>query len=169
MASFLLYSMIHIFPITVIIHEVLHNSASPMLAHAGSFSRADFTLVPLTVLQMTWWAAFPKENSVSRLWQEWKFVKTPKKNKNHMSVLHWNSISCYFPDPFGKSQELEPGSKLPQKYLLIISLVATELLLPLSQPPCYSMLSPMPQRGRSLLSAAEVGAWVWIPDQTPIL
>lgn len=43
MAPFLLCSMIHIFPIIVIIHEVLHNSASPTLAHAGSFSRADFT------------------------------------------------------------------------------------------------------------------------------
>lgn len=67
MASFVLHSMIHIFPITIIIHEVLHNSASPVLAHAGLFSRAGFTLVLLTVLQMTWWAACPRQNAVSKL------------------------------------------------------------------------------------------------------
>jgi len=88
MASFLLCSVIRIFPITVLVHAVLGNSASPTLAHAGSLSRADFTLVPLTVPPMTGWAACPKKSSVSRLWQEQKFVKTSKINRNHVFVLY---------------------------------------------------------------------------------
>lgn len=85
MASFLLVFMIHI---TIITHEVLCKSASPTLARAGSFSGAGFTLVPPTVLQVTWWDAFPKQSPVSGLWQERKFVKTPRKNKNHVFALH---------------------------------------------------------------------------------
>lgn len=85
MVSFLLVFMIHI---TVITHEVLCKSARPTLARAGSFSGAGFTLVPPKVLQVTWWDAFPKQSPVSGLWQERKFVKTPRKTKNHVFALH---------------------------------------------------------------------------------
>lgn len=133
MAFFFLCSVIHVFPVPAIIPAVLRSSTSPVLAHVGS-SRAHFTPVPLSALRTGCWGRLPQA----------KFTKTPKKNKNHRFVLHWNSGSCCFPDPGACGQT---ASKIPWD--------------------CFSCAGGAAPASRS--APRSLRARVWVPCQTPVV
>lgn len=133
MAFCFLCSVIHMFPVPAIIPAVLRSSTGPMLAHVGS-SSAHSALVPLSALRTGCWGRLPQAKS----------TKTPKKNKHHMFVLHWNSGSCYFPDPGACGQT---ASKIPWD--------------------CFSCAGGAAPA--SLSAPHSLRARVWIPRQTPML
>lgn len=147
MASFHLCSVIHISPITVISHRVLRNSASPTLAHAGLFSKADFTLVPSPSKTQFWGSS--KNGNL------WRFQRKTKINCFFCTETLFPVIFLIpWENPRSWSQVLNCLKNTFSLFHLcprICSCLCPSL-------PVYSVLSPMPQRGRVLSAQRR-----WVP------